>query len=84
MFVVGVECKIFTEKEMGISWQPLKTDIKQICNTILECCVDEDKDSCDYCIFCGTEQIPREGESLKHSKDCIVLIAKDVLTGIGG
>lgn len=49
--------------------------------------IEEDRDSCEYCRFCGMEYwstrgMRERGEKLTHEKDCAYLVAQDVGTGL--
>ena len=61
-------------------------DLKQLLS-YFESFVEEDRDSCDHCKFCGMEygnaaRMRSRGEKLKHYKDCEHLIAQDMSTGL--
>lgn len=54
---------------------------------VFDCFTEEDHNSCDLCMFCGKSYgnaalMTRRGEKLTHKKDCPVLVAQDMSTGL--
>lgn len=69
-------------------WKPSPPDVRVLCEAILTSYIDISYDGCDYCQYCrrnyGNVSLVywELGEEEPHEKDCPVLIARDVMTGI--
>jgi hypothetical protein len=71
------------------SWSPSKEDVEKLCEAILDGYIVEDHHSCDHCVYCDERygnvrsKYHSQGKKEPHKSFCPVLIAQDVMTGIG-
>ena len=69
-------------------WNPSPADVRVLCEAVLDKYIETSYDGCDYCQYCGRNYgnvslvYWHEGKEEPHDKDCPVLIARDVMTGI--
>jgi len=74
---------------MSNDWMPSKEDVKILCEAVLENYVSQDRNTGgDYCSQCGkhygnVQYYWEEGKREPHNPNCPVLVAQDVMTGIG-
>tara|TARA_R110000782_G_scaffold224580_1_gene311603 strand:+ start:462 stop:674 length:213 start_codon:yes stop_codon:yes gene_type:complete len=67
-----------------ITTNVLKSDLIKVLE-VFDYFVEEDSNSCDFCIFCGEkygniERMKKRGEKVTHKLNCPVLVAQDLNT----
>jgi len=56
-----------------------ESDIKIVCEALIEKFEQYENNSYDHCRYCGSDETKQNGDYV-HEVDCPVLVAKDLLT----